>query len=92
MPGVDRLSIDLVVEAVGEANALGIPAVAIFPVTPQELKSLLTSARNVAVVDTRDRDEYGAARIRGALNIPYDEVEARYQELPRNTKIVFYCA
>ena len=39
MPGVDRLSIDLVVEAVGEAKALGIPAVAIFPVTPQELKS-----------------------------------------------------
>ena len=39
MPGVGRLSIDLVVEAVGEAKALGIPAVAIFPVTPQELKS-----------------------------------------------------
>ncbi len=39
MPGVDRLSIDLVVAAVGEAKALGIPAVAIFPVTPRELKS-----------------------------------------------------
>ncbi len=39
MPGVERLSIDLIVEAVGEAKALGIPAVAIFPVTPQELKS-----------------------------------------------------
>ncbi len=39
MPGVERLSIDLVVDAVGEAKALGIPAVAIFPVTPQEKKS-----------------------------------------------------
>ena len=39
MPGVERLSIELVVEAVGEAKALGIPAVAIFPVTPQELKT-----------------------------------------------------
>ena len=39
MPGVERLSIDLLVEAVGQAKALGIPAVAIFPVTPQELKS-----------------------------------------------------
>jgi porphobilinogen synthase len=39
MPGVERLSIDLVVEAVGEAKVLGIPAVAIFPVTPQELKT-----------------------------------------------------
>jgi porphobilinogen synthase len=33
MPGVERLSIDLLVEAVGEAVKLGIPAIAIFPVT-----------------------------------------------------------
>ncbi len=39
MPGIERLSIDLVVKAVGEAKALGIPAVALFPVTPPELKT-----------------------------------------------------
>jgi porphobilinogen synthase len=39
MPRVERLSIDLVVKAVGEAKALGIPAVAVFPVTPQKLKT-----------------------------------------------------
>lgn len=39
MPGVERLSIDLVVDTVGEAKALGIPAVAIFPVTPQNRKT-----------------------------------------------------
>ena len=39
MPGVYRYSIDLLVEAVLEAEALGIPAVAIFPVTPQERKT-----------------------------------------------------
>jgi porphobilinogen synthase len=33
MPGVNRLSIDLLVATVGEAIELGIPAVAIFPVT-----------------------------------------------------------
>jgi porphobilinogen synthase len=33
MPGVERLSIDLLVEAVGEAKQLGIPAVALFPAT-----------------------------------------------------------
>ena len=31
MPGVERLSIDLLIEAVGEAKALGIPAIALFP-------------------------------------------------------------
>ncbi len=39
MPGVERLSIDLLVDAVGEAKSLGIPAVAVFPVTPQTLKT-----------------------------------------------------
>jgi porphobilinogen synthase len=39
MPGVDRLSVDLLVDAVGEAIALGIPAVALFPATPQAKKS-----------------------------------------------------
>lgn len=39
MPGVERLSIDLLVEAVGAAADLGIPAVAIFPATNPALKS-----------------------------------------------------
>ena len=39
MPGVDRLSVDLLPEAVGEAVSLGIPAVALFPATPQEKKT-----------------------------------------------------
>jgi porphobilinogen synthase len=39
MPGVDRLSIDLLVEAVGEAAALGIPAVAVFPYVDPDLKT-----------------------------------------------------
>jgi porphobilinogen synthase len=39
MPGVERLSIDLLLTAVREAAALGIPAVALFPFTPEALKS-----------------------------------------------------
>jgi porphobilinogen synthase len=40
MPGVERLSIDLLVEAAREAHRLGIPVMALFPVTPLEVKSL----------------------------------------------------
>jgi porphobilinogen synthase len=39
MPGVHRYSIDSLVEAVAEAESLGIPAVAIFPVTPLDRKT-----------------------------------------------------
>lgn len=38
MPGVQRLTIDLLIEAVGEARDLGIPAVALFPYTAPELR------------------------------------------------------
>ena len=39
MPGVERLSIDLLVDAVGTAVELGIPAVAVFPVTEPAKKT-----------------------------------------------------
>jgi porphobilinogen synthase len=39
MPGVHRLSVDLLADAVGDAVALGIPAVALFPATDPKLKS-----------------------------------------------------
>ncbi len=41
MPGVNRLSIDLLVEEAIEIAALGISAIALFPVVPEEKKSLL---------------------------------------------------
>jgi porphobilinogen synthase len=39
MPGVERLSIDLVAEAAREAASLGIPAVALFPYTDPKLRT-----------------------------------------------------
>jgi porphobilinogen synthase len=39
MPGVERLSIDLLVESAGAAIALGIPAIAVFPVIDQTKKT-----------------------------------------------------
>ena len=44
MPGVLRRSIDLLVQEAQEAHALGVPAVAIFPVTPPDAKSLEAEA------------------------------------------------
>ena len=40
MPGVRRQSIDLLLKTAGECVALGIPALALFPVVSQEYKSL----------------------------------------------------
>ncbi len=39
MPGIERMSIDLLVKEAREIAALGVPAMALFPVTPPEAKS-----------------------------------------------------
>ena len=39
MPGVERLSVDLVAKAAKEAHGLGIPVIALFPQTPASLKT-----------------------------------------------------
>jgi porphobilinogen synthase len=38
MPGVERLSIEALIDSAGEAAQLGVPAIAIFPVVPPALK------------------------------------------------------
>ncbi len=39
MPGVERLSLDLLAQEARELHALGVPAIALFPVTPASAKS-----------------------------------------------------
>ncbi len=40
MPGVERVSVDLLLKEAEQCLTLGIPAIALFPVTPNEAKSL----------------------------------------------------
>ncbi len=40
MPGIERLSIDLLIDEAKQLANLGVPAIAIFPVTPSDKKSL----------------------------------------------------
>ena len=44
MPGIERLSIDELLKVAGEMSTLGIPAIALFPVTAPEAKSLTAEA------------------------------------------------
>jgi len=49
MPGVERLSLDLLIEQAREAHALGIPALALFPVVgPEQKTELAEEAYNSA--------------------------------------------
>ena len=58
-------------------------------VTIEEFKQLV--ARNGAVVLDVRNEEIGR-KIKGALHMPYNDIERRAAELPREREIVTYCA
>jgi rhodanese-related sulfurtransferase len=45
----------------------------------------------VVVVDVRPAQEYEAGHVAGAISIPFDQLESRLDELPRDLDIVAYC-
>ena len=59
-------------------------------VTVEELQAMLADGRAV-VYDTRPKTAYDGEHIKGALSMPFDEVEKRSGELPKDKSIVFYC-
>ncbi|MQA24495.1 MAG: metalloregulator ArsR/SmtB family transcription factor [Micromonosporaceae bacterium] len=60
------------------------------PVSREELLRRAT-AGEVTVVDVRPPDEYAAGHIRGAVNIPLDQLAERLGEVPDGVEVVAYC-
>ena len=77
MPGVERLSVDLIVEAARLAVSLGIPAIALFPYTDLKL---------------RTEDLAGACEAYGAALPIYRQINHRLGEANALTSIGQLCA
>ena len=45
----------------------------------------------VTLLDVRPREEYAAGHLPDAINIPLDELEERFRELPAGQEVVAYC-
>jgi rhodanese-related sulfurtransferase/DNA-binding transcriptional ArsR family regulator len=60
---------------------------------PVPAKELLERARRglVTVLDVRPPEEFAAAHLPGAVNIPVRELEKRLKELPKGREVVAYC-
>ncbi len=57
-----------------------------------DLKAALEAGENVAVVDARSSEAYGAEHIPGAINIPHREMSAETTaHLDKSALIVSYC-
>lgn len=62
-------------------------------ITVDELKEKLAKNAPVFVIDSRSQSSYDGSemKIKGAVRIPADEIEARLKEIPRDREIVVYC-
>ncbi len=60
------------------------------PISGSELRRRM-KAGDVTLLDVRPEDEYAAGHLKGALNIPLAELEARIATLPAASEIVAYC-
>ena len=56
-----------------------------------ELILMQAKKKPVTVIDVRNLDSYDM-KIKGAIQIPLDEIESRLKEIPRNAEIITYCA
>lgn len=58
-------------------------------VSRDEVKELLKG--KAVLLDVRPSQEFEAGRLRGAINIPIDELPNRFSELPLDRQIITYC-
>lgn len=58
----------------------------------EQLKGKLDAGADIVIVDVRSKEDFDAGHITGAISIPWEEIEARYTELPRDKEIITYCA
>jgi len=59
--------------------------------TPDALQEALDAGESLRVLDVRSAREYHGRHLRGALNIPLDELRERLNEVPQDGPLVVHC-
>ncbi|MCZ7400441.1 MAG: rhodanese-like domain-containing protein [Candidatus Methanoperedens sp.] len=59
-------------------------------ITVQQAKEMIDSG-DVLILDVRTQEEYDAGHIRNSTLIPVQVLDKRWNELPRDKKILVYC-
>lgn len=62
-------------------------------ISPDEAKQIMDSGEDYVLLDTREKDEYDAGHIPGAILIPYTEIEEKAESVITNkdAQILVYC-
>ena len=62
-------------------------------ITAEEAKAIMDSEKGYIILDVRERDEYAAGHIPGAILIPYTQIEEKADEMlpDKDQLILVYC-
>lgn len=60
-------------------------------ISPEELKYKIDKKEDIFLLDVRTEEEYNTAKIKNSHLMPINEIELRYNELPKNKEIIVYC-
>lgn len=61
-------------------------------ITMRQLEALLDRGEDMVLIDLRNRASFARGHISGAVNIPFEELEASRNRLPVDRLLVFYCS
>ena len=56
---------------------------------PDALKALVDQHAPVIIIDVRDEAQFTQETIKGAVHVPFADLEARLKEIPKDTTLVF---
>lgn len=62
-------------------------------ITVQQLKQKMDANEDIVILDVRSNNSYNTSnvKIRGAIRIDPDQIEAKLKELPKDKEIITYC-
>jgi rhodanese-related sulfurtransferase len=61
-----------------------------YGITPDELLESERQGAEFFLMDLRSQEEWRSGHLRGAANIPFEQLRARLRELPQHTPLVIY--
>ena len=77
----------------GPANAALFPGKEKGTVTVESFESVWkTAPQSLLLVDVRDAREFNAGTIKGAINLPVDDLDNKLDQLPTDKPVVFFCS
>jgi len=77
--------------AIGRPNQEQAGSPEVGRISVDELILLMSKKSPLVVIDVRGKDSYDS-KIKGALQIPVDEIEQHLKDIPKDKEVITYCA